>query len=68
MPYWKCFYHVVWSTKHRQPVILPQYEPMIADKIREKSRKLKCPIHAVNMMPDHVHVAVSIRPAISVAE
>lgn len=67
MSYWICFYHIVWATYRRQPTILPEYESMITDKIIEKSLSLKCPVHAVNMMPDHVHVAVSIRPAIAVS-
>lgn len=68
MAYWLCFYHIVWATHHRQPMILLEYETMIAEKIHEKSRTLKCHVHAVNMMPDHVHVAVSIRPAIAVSQ
>ena len=68
MPFWVCYYHFVWGTYRRQPSILPHYETMIAEKIREKSIALKCTVYAVNMMPDHVHVAVSIRPAISVSQ
>ena len=68
MPYWETYYHIIWATKHRQPTILPTFAQMIDAKIRDKSESLQCPIHAINMMSDHVHVAVSIRPAISVAE
>ncbi len=68
MPYWENYFHVVWGTHRRIPMILPAYEPFIAAKIRQKSEALECPIHAINMMPDHIHVAVSVKPSISQSE
>jgi REP element-mobilizing transposase RayT len=26
MPYWRMFYHIVWTTKHRAPLITPDLE------------------------------------------
>jgi len=65
MAFWETYFHVVWATYRRTPYIQPHHEPFVHEKIREKSVELGCPVHAVNMMPDHVHVAVSIKPAIS---
>ncbi|MBZ0299467.1 MAG: IS200/IS605 family transposase [Anaerolineae bacterium] len=67
MPYWKCYYHLVWTTKYREPAILPPYEPVIFEAIKQKAQELKCAVLAVNGVDDHVHVAITIAPAVAVA-
>lgn len=67
MPFWKCYYHVVWATKNRQPTITPAIESIIFAAIGEKSAALGSPLLAMNAVSDHVHVAVCIPPALSVA-
>jgi putative transposase len=67
MPYWNCYYHIVWATKHRQPTILPAFEQVITAVIQQKSLDLKCTILAINMVSDHIHVAVRIPPSLSIA-
>jgi putative transposase len=68
MPFWLFYYHIVWATRFRQPAITPLLEPLIYEAIRHKSNALKAPILALNGVADHVHVAVSIPPAIAVAK
>ncbi len=68
MPYAICYYHIIWATKYRQPLITPAIEKIISDVICAKSQDLSCPIHAINMVSDHIHIAVSIRLSLSVAE
>lgn len=68
MPFWENYFHVVWATYRRALMILPEHESFIASKFRQKSTDLNCPIHAINMMSDHVHVAVSIKPSIAQSE
>ncbi len=65
MPYWKCYYHVIWSTKHREPAILPAYEAVLFEAIQLKAQELKCSVLAVNGVADHVHVAMMIPPAMA---
>ena len=67
MPYWKLFYHVVWGTKHRLPLIDPAWEKDLYGYIRGKATALECIPHAMGGMPDHIHVAISIPPKLSVA-
>jgi putative transposase len=62
MPYWRLFYHVVWATKGREPMIDDAAARVIERSIRTKSRDLGGIVHAFGWMPDHVHVAVSIPP------
>lgn len=68
MPFWKCYYHVIWATKHRAAWIIPPYERLIYTAIEEKSASLKCKIYALNGVADHLHVAVSIMLSMSVSQ
>ena len=67
---WYCYYHFVWATKNRQPLILPHLENLIFDTIRQKTIELSShnQIYAINAMPDHIHVAISLYPNISISD
>jgi putative transposase len=67
MPYWSLFYHLVWSTKYRLPIIEPAWESDLYGYLRGKSAALECRLHAIGGMPDHIHVVISIPPKIEVA-
>ena len=68
MPYIKCFYHAIWATKQRQPLISHQIEGLLFSTIRQKSLELRCPILELNAVEDHVHAAVCIVPNVAAAE
>lgn len=68
MPHWECYYHIVWATKHRLPLISGDIESLIISTIRRKSQMLECPIYAINSVEDHIHIAVTVLPKLSVAE
>ena len=67
MPFHLCYYHFVWSTKHREPLLVADVETLAYDTIRRKSESLKSPILAINGTADHVHIAVSLSLTVSVA-
>ncbi|HEX5944159.1 MAG TPA: transposase [Anaerolineales bacterium] len=67
MPYWRLFYHVIWSTKNRLPLIDPAWEKDLHGYIRGKATALECIPYAIGGMPDHLHVAISIPPKLAVA-
>jgi REP element-mobilizing transposase RayT len=68
MPFWVCYYHIVWATRNRELLIAASIEPVLFESIRSKSAELGCPILSVNGMSDHIHIAVSIPPKVAVAE
>ncbi len=68
MPFWKCYYHVVWATKERQPIITASVETVLFAAIRSKSDELRCPLLAVNGTEDHIHIAICIRPSLSIGD
>ena len=68
MPYWQLFYHLVWSTKDRQPLLTPQVEKHIYGYLASKAVGLKGVVYTIGGIIDHVHMVVSIPPAISVSK
>ena len=67
MPYWRLFYHLVWSTKGREPLISPQVASVLDQSIRSSCDAQQIILHALGTMPDHVHLAASIPPALALA-
>ncbi len=68
MAFWRLYYHLVWATKNRQPLIDNQREARLYPYIVSKADSVNCIIHALNGTPDHIHLIVSIPPKIAVAE
>ena len=68
MPYCQLYYHLVWSTKYRQPLLTPDIEPIIHEYLRTKAIGLGATVFAVNGVEDHVHVVASIPPKIPVSK
>lgn len=68
MPYWRLFYHITWSTKQRAPLISADFAASLHNVIAAKSTALGGIVHAVGGTDDHVHLAVSIPPGISLSE
>ncbi len=67
MPFWQLFYHLVWTTKGRAPIITPQYESLVYGLIARKATALGGKVFAIGGIEDHVHLVTSIPPSISVA-
>lgn len=68
MSYWRCYYHLVWATSHRAPLISPAVEAQLYPSIQRKARALKCVIHAMGGIEDHIHLVIAVRPHLAVAE
>ncbi len=68
MPFCQLFYHLVWGTKNRHPLLTPKVEPVIHDFLRTKATGLGATVFAVNGVEDHVHVVASIPAKIAVAK
>ncbi|HSH83350.1 MAG TPA: IS200/IS605 family transposase [Herpetosiphonaceae bacterium] len=67
MPYYRLYYHIVWATKERLPLITPINQTAIHGAIVSKAHELKVLVHALNSMFDHVHLLATIPPAVSIA-
>ena len=68
MPYWKLYYHFIWGTKNRLPLIDSTLEPELYRVIVAKAQKLEGFVHAIGGVEDHIHLAVSVPPKIAPAK
>ncbi|HSM58598.1 MAG TPA: IS200/IS605 family transposase [Candidatus Sulfomarinibacteraceae bacterium] len=68
MPFWRTYYHLVWATKNRAPLIVPDVELELHGYLISKAREIGVRVYALNGWVDHVHLIVSIPPKSSVAD
>ena len=66
--YIQIFIHLVFSTKNCDPLITTEIKPELHAYLGGLVRELKGRAHAINGMPDHVHMLVSLPPTISISE
>ncbi len=64
---WLCKYHIVIVPKYRRKVIYNQYRADLQEIIRTLCKYKGVEILEGHMMPDHVHVLLSIPPKVSVS-
>ncbi len=64
---WICKYHVVWIPKYRKKRLFGALREQIGPVIRELARQKESRILEGNMMPDHVHMLITIPPKYSVS-
>ena len=65
--YTNLIYHIVFSTKDRQPLITTHHKERLYEYIGGTIRGLGGILLAINGMPDHVHVLAKLRPDKAVA-
>ena len=64
---WMCKYHIVFTPKYRRKIIYNQYKADIRDIIKQLCSYKGVEIIEGHLMPDHIHMLVSIPPKISVS-
>lgn len=67
MPRWRLFYHLVWATRGREPVLNPTMHEQLGQDLRHLVQEHGVIVHAVGGVVDHIHLAVSIPPSMPVA-
>ncbi len=67
MAFWKLYYHLVWSTKNRQPFITAQIEPHLYAFLVSRAAEMNVFVYQVNGMQEHVHVVAAIPPKHAIA-
>ncbi|MCJ7658308.1 MAG: IS200/IS605 family transposase [Anaerolineales bacterium] len=68
MPYWQLFYHIVWATKNREPILSPDIDSIIYGYLKAKAISLGVVVFALDGWHDHVHMVAAIPPSIAVAK
>ena len=65
---WLCKYHIVFTPKYRRKTIYGQYRESIGQIIRQLCNYKGVEIIEGHLMPDHIHLLVSIPPKYSVSQ
>lgn len=61
-------YHLVWCPKYRRPVLVSPVDVRLKVLLGEIAVVYGMTVHAMDVMPDHVHLFVESGPTRSVAE
>lgn len=65
--YSKLLYHVVFATKHRTPLILPEIQDPLYSKLRRLVQEKGGEAVEVGGMADHIHLLMELRPRFSIS-
>ena len=66
--YTRLVYHIIYSTKDREPLITDDIKPDLFKYMGGIFRKLDSVAFAINGMPDHVHILAALPPTEAVAD
>lgn len=61
-------YHLVWCPKYRRPVLVGDIEARLKEVLNGIATENSWIVHAMEIMPDHVHLFVETRPEWAVTE
>lgn len=68
MSFWRLYYHLVWATKNRAPLITPLVEPRLYGCLRSRAVEMGVNVYAVRGYLNHVHLVVSVPPPLALAD
>jgi putative transposase len=60
--------HIVWTTKYRTPMITAAIERQVFAIVEAIFQANRCPVLAINGMPDHIHVLIVLPTTISLGD
>ena len=65
---WECKYHVVFIPKCRRKTLYKELRPHLGEVFRRLAERRESRIEEGHLMPDHVHMLISIPPKYAVAD
>ena len=64
----ECKYHVVFIPKYRRKVLYGSLRPHLCKVFRQLAQQKECRVEEGHLMPDHVHMLLSIPPKYAVSQ
>lgn len=61
-----CEYHVIWYTKYRRSVLLPDIQDFLKHVITAQQEASGYKIRSLEVMPDNLHLLMSVPPNVAV--
>jgi putative transposase len=68
VPFWRLYYHIVWSTRDREPLIAADIETKVHRAVRQAVGRHGVTVHAVGGVEDHVHLVVEAPPTLLLSD
>lgn len=65
---WECKYHVVFIPKCRRKTLYEQLRPYLGEVFRRLAQQKESRVEEGHLMPDHVHMMLSIPPKYAVSQ
>ena len=65
---WECKYHVVFIPKYRRKTLYGELRQHLGEVFRNLAKQKECTIVEGHIMPDHVHMLISIPPKHAVSQ
>lgn len=65
---WECKYHIVFIPKYRRKTLFGQIRRELGEVFHSLARQKESQIEEGHLMPDHVHLMISIPPKYAVAQ
>lgn len=65
---WDCKYHVVFIPKYRRKALYGELKPYLGEVFHQLARQKESRIEQGHLMPDHVHMMISIPPKYAVSQ
>ena len=66
--YTQLYYHIVWATKERRPLLTPAVLQVVLSALRSKGKECGAVTYAVNGVADHLHLAVRLPATVALAK
>ena len=66
--YKEAYHHFVWATLKREHFITDELEQVLFRYVRQRCKDKSVEVHALNGMPDHVHLAVTLPAGLAPAD
>jgi len=65
---WECKYHIVWIPKYRKKTLFKDLRKYLGETFKDLAEQKECKIEEGHLLPDHVHILISIPPKLSVSK
>ena len=65
---WECKYHVVWIPKCRKKTLYGELRKHLGETFRGLAEQKECNVIEGHLLPDHVHMLISIPPKYAVSQ
>ncbi|KKP24855.1 MAG: Transposase [candidate division TM6 bacterium GW2011_GWF2_28_16] len=66
--YSKLYYHVIWKTKNKQPIIMPEFKDDLYHYIGQIVKTKGWHLIAIGGIHDHIHILVQMEPQNTISD